>query len=170
MKLVLPSVEYKQSYLKAVEEGRDEVGATTLKKPKKDEPFEEFVKSIRSEAKGLNLPEGWVPATELWLIDNEELIGRVNIRHELTDHLLKVGGHIGYWIRPSKRKMGYGKEILKLALLEAKKLGISRILVTCDDTNIGSCKIIEANGGILENIVDNGQNHPRKKRYWITLK
>ncbi len=169
MKLLLPSVKYKQSYLKAVKEGRDEVGITILKKPKKDEPFEEFVKKLRGEAKGLNLPEGWVPATELWLIDNEEFTGRVNIRHELTDHLLKVGGHIGYWIRPSKRKMGYGKEILKLALLEAKKLGIIKVLVTCDEGNIGSCKIIEANGGILENIVDNDNDHPLKRRYWITL-
>jgi len=167
MKLVLPSVEYKQSYLKAVEEGRDEVGATTLKKPKKDEPFEEFVKSIRSEAKGLNLPEGWVPATELWLIDKNEFIGRVSIRHTLNDHLLKIGGHIGYYIRISKRKKGYGRAILKLALQKAKKLGILKVLVTCDEGNIGSRKIIEANKGILENIIEVGKKHPQKRRYWI---
>lgn len=169
MRLVIPSVQYQQDYLQAVEEGKDETEVTVLSRPKKNQPFEQFVSNKIEEAKGLHLPKGWVPATELWLIDNEEFIGRVNIRHELTDHLLKIGGHIGYWICPSKRKMGYGKEILKLALLEAKKLGISRILVTCDETNIGSCKIIEVNGGILENIVDNGQNHPRKRRYWITL-
>lgn len=169
MKLVLPSVKYKKSYLKAVEEGKDEVGVTVLRKPKENEPFEEFVKNIRSEARGLNLPEGWVPASEFWLIDNDEFIGRVSIRHTLTDHLLKIGGHIGYWIRPSKRNMGYGKKILKLALSEAKNLRILKILVTCDDTNTGSCKIIESNGGILEDIVENDKDNPPKRRYWITI-
>lgn len=169
MKLVIPSLQYKQSYLQAVDEAKDETGITILSRPKKNQSFEQFVSNKIEEAKGLHLPKGWVPATELWLIDNGEFIGRVSIRHELTDHLLKIGGHIGYWIRPSKRRMGYGKEIFKLALSEAKKMGISKVLVTCDETNIGSCKIIEANGGVLENIVDIDQKKPRKKRYWITL-
>ena len=66
--------------------------------------------------------------------------------------------------------MGYGKMILKLALAEAKKLGILKALVTFDDTNTGSCKIIEANGGILEDKVENGKDNPLKRRYWITIK
>ncbi len=168
MELVLPSVKYKQDYLVALEESEDEVGITILRKPKKDESFEEFVENIKSESKGLHLPWGWVPATELWLVNHGEFIGYVNIRHSLTEHLLRIGGHIGYWVRPSKRGMGYGKKILKLSLSEAEKLGITRLLITCDDTNIGSRKIIEENGGILENIVENGENHPPKRRYWIT--
>lgn len=116
MKLVLPSVKYKQSYLKALEEAK-----------------------------------------------------YVNIRHSLTEHLLKIGGHIGYWIRPSKRNMGYGKKILAFSLPEAKKLGISKILVTCNDNNLSSRRIIEENGGILENIVENSKDHPLKRRYWITM-
>src|SRR3989344_2195211 len=166
MKLVLPSIKYKSDYSKALEESKDEVGVTILRKPKEGESFEEFVKKIKSESKGLNLPESWVPATELWLADNNVFIGYVNIRHSLTEHLLNIGGHIGYWIRPSKRHMGYGKKLLALSLLEAKKLGISKVLVTCDDTNIGSRRIIEDNGGILENIVENGKDHPLKRRYW----
>lgn len=169
MQLVLPSIKYNQSYLDALEESKDEVGVTILRKPKEGEPFEEFIKNIQSESKGLHLPEGWVPATELWLIDNEVFIGYVSIRHSLTDHLLKIGGHIGYWIRPSKRNMGYGKKILGLSLSEAKNLGISKVLITCDDTNIGSRRIIEDNGGILENIVENGKNYHLKRRYWIVL-
>lgn len=169
MKLVLPSVKYKHSYLRALEESKDEVQDTILRKPTEDESFEKFIENIKSESKGLHLPEGFVPATELWLIDNDEFIGRVSIRHSLTDHLLKIGGHIGYWIRPSKRNKGYGKKILEFSLPEAKKLGISKILITCDDTNIGSRKVIETNGGILENIVENGKDYPLKRRYWITL-
>lgn len=168
MQLIIPSINYEKSYLKAIDEARDETGTTLLSRPMKNQAFEDFVQQKKEEAQGLHLPLGWVPATELWLIDGGEFIGWVNIRHTLTDSLLQVGGHIGYWIRPSKRNLGYGKEILRLALPEAEKLGITKILLTCDDTNIGSQKIIEANGGILENIVDTSKGHPKKRRYWIT--
>lgn len=169
MKLTLPSAKYKHSYLQAVEEGKGESGITVLRKPRKDESFEEFVTNINNEAKGFNLPKGWVPATEFWLIDRNEFIGRVSIRHTLNDNLLRIGGHIGYYIRISKRNQGYGKIILQLALQKAKKLGILKVLVTCDKGNIGSQKIIEANGGVLENIVEVGEKYPKKRRYWIRI-
>ncbi len=169
MKLVAPTTVYKQSYIQAVEESKNENGITVIAKPQENQSFEEFVKNKIGQAIGLNLPQGYVTSTELWLIDKDQFIGTANIRHSLTPHLHKVGGHIGYWIRPTKRKMGYGQNILKLALAEAKKLGINPVLVTCDDTNTGSRRIIEANGGVLENIVDNGQDNPRKRRYWINV-
>ncbi|MCR4306172.1 MAG: GNAT family N-acetyltransferase [Candidatus Daviesbacteria bacterium] len=169
MKLVLPAVKYQKSYLEALEEAESEAGPVVLAKPELNQSFEEFVKRKIEEAKGLHLPEGFVPATELWLVDKDEFIGRASIRHQLTENLLKIGGHIGYYIRPSKRKMGYGRMILKLALKKTKKLGFPRALVTCDATNTGSCKIIEANGGILENMVENGKDNPLKKRYWIEI-
>lgn len=170
MKLVLPSIKYQKSYLEALEEGEGEISRTLLSKPKDDETFERFVKNLRDQAKGLNLPEGFVPATELWFVDNNEFIGRVSIRHSLTEHLLKIGGHIGYYIRISKRRKGYGKIMLKMALQKAKKLGLKKALVTCDITNSASAKIIESNNGILENIVEVGENLPQKRRYWITIK
>lgn len=169
MELVPPSIKYKQSYLTALQEGKNETGPTIPPKPKVGQSFAEFVKNKIEESEGLHLPKGWVPATELWFVDKNEFIGSVNIRHLLTSHLLQIGGHIGYWIRPTKRKLGYGKKILKLALAEAKNLSIKKVLVTCDNTNIGSQKIIEKNGGILENIVDNGRDNPKKRRYWIIL-
>lgn len=169
MQLVYPTTQYQLSYLEALEESKDEINDTILRKPDENQSFEAFVTQLNEEAEGKHLPEDWVPATEFWLIDNNEFIGRVNIRHTLTDHLLKIGGHIGYWIRPSKRKMGYGKKILQLSLGEAKKLGLKKVLVTCDNTNIGSQKIIEANGGILENIITIDEAHPKTRRYWISL-
>lgn len=167
MQLVLPSLEYKDQYLQALNEVEEETNDTHLDRPGMGQSFEEFVQLSNDHAKGVNLPEGYVPATTFWLIDNNEFIGRVQIRHALTEHLVKRGGHIGYYIRPSKRKMGYGKKILELALLEAKKLGLSKVLITCDDNNIGSQKIIEANGGILENVIDFVQDGPKTRRYWI---
>lgn len=169
VKLIKPDRLYCQSYLQAAKESKDEKGSTGLRKPDSNITFIEFVKRIKKEAVGEYLPGGYVPATELWLIDDNNFIGRVSIRHTLNDKLLKTGGHIGYWIRPSKRGLGYGKQILKLALSEAKKLGISKVLITCDDTNIASGKIIEANGGILENKVPGDKNQQLKRRYWINL-
>ncbi len=99
---------------------------------------------------GLHPPE-LVPETWLWLVDGDEYIGRASIRHELNDELLLVAGHIGYEIRPTKRRQGYGTQILALALERAREMGIYKVLVTCDTDNFGSRKIIEANGGKLEN-------------------
>lgn len=169
MQLVSPTTTYQAMYLQALKEGKNETQNTRLEPPRAKETFADFVQRLNDYAKGLQLPEGWVPSTELWLIDNDEFIGRVSVRHILNDYLLKVSGHIGYYIRPTKRNLGYGKKILELALEEAKKLGIPKVLVTCDESNIGSQKIIEANGGILENTIETEKDKPRTKRYWIEL-
>lgn len=131
--------------------------------------FQSYVTHLTDESKGEHLPRGYVTATTYWLVANEKVLGRVNIRHRLTELLLREGGHIGYDIRPSKRNQGYGKKILALALSKAKVLGITKALVTCDETNLASKRVIEANGGVLENSVSMGSSKPRKLRYWITL-
>ncbi len=175
--LQLPSEEYKDSFLEALaeyqytplEESVDRLDLYNLKVDYLQQDFGTFVAKLRSQAHGENLPEGYVPMTQYWLIDNGEFVGRVDIRHRLTDFLLREGGHIGYDIRPSKRNQGYGKKILELALPKTKELGIEKALITCDDTNIGSQKIIKANNGILENIVPVGEGKPGKMRFWIVL-
>jgi predicted acetyltransferase len=123
---------------------------------------------IKDRKDRTKLEEGRVPMSEFWLVDGNKFIGWVKIRHELNKELLKQGGHIGYAIRPSERKKGNGTKILKLALIFAKQLGLSRVLVTCDDDNLGSAKIIENNGGVLENTIEN--EGKLKRRYWIDIK
>jgi len=118
-----------------------------------------------AQEKGLGLPTGWVPETSLWLIDEGEFVGSVSIRHRLTEKLLQEGGYIGYSIRPSKRKMGYGTKALELAIPVARQLGIEKILVTCNDENLASRKIIEKNGGVLEDVRE--VSGVIKRRYWI---
>ena len=169
MRLVLPSLKYQTQYLQALEETEGETRETGLNKPDDNQTFEEFVQMWRDHAKGKNLRKGRVPATMYWLIDKGEVIGRVHIRHELNEFLLNYGGHIGYYIKPSKRRMGYGKKILELALDKARKMGISHVLLTCDEDNIRSQKVIESCRGILENIAEQEQGKPRKMRYWINL-
>ena len=114
--------------------------------------------------------DGKVPDSVYFLLDDEKnrLLGAVNIRHYLNDYLLKYGGHIGDGIRPSERRKGYATKIIALALEECKKLGIKRVLLVCDKTNIGSAKSIINNGGVLENeFID--ENNNVNQRYWIEL-
>ena len=114
--------------------------------------------------------DGKVPDSVFFLLDVERdiLLGAVNIRHCLNDYLLQYAGHIGDGIRPSERRKGYATEMIRLSLIECKKLGINRVLMVCDKTNIGSARSIIKNGGVLENefVDDQGKT---KQRYWINL-
>lgn len=149
MELVLPSEKYKESYIEAAKEflaegsGFGEVANNELLSG----DFDSFISSAEKKREERKRNKGWVPETMYWLIDNDEYIGHVNIRHELSEYLKTSGGHIGYKIRPSKRKMGYGSKILELALPKAKELGIDPALLTCNIENEASRKIIEKNGG-----------------------
>ena len=113
--------------------------------------------------------QGLVPCTQFWIIDNNgEYCGRVSFRHALNEKLAHHGGHIGYDIIPSKRGKHYATIALGLCLKEAKKMGLEKVLLTCDDDNVASAKTIEKNGGVLQDKVpqDNGVI---TRRYWITL-
>lgn len=111
-----------------------------------------------------------VPDSTYFCLDEESniIVGSVNIRHYLNEHLLNVGGHIGYGIRPSLRKKGYGSAMLNLALNECKNLGIDKVLLVCDKNNIASAKTITNNGGMLENEVE--EKGKCMQRYWISIK
>ena len=113
---------------------------------------------------------GKVPDSVFFLLDEEKdrLLGAVNIRHYLNDYLLREGGHIGDGIRPSERRKGYAAKMIGLALNECKRLGIDKVLITCNKDNIGSAKSIINNGGILENEIVN-EDGELEQRYWITL-
>ena len=111
--------------------------------------------------------DGRVPDSTFFCLDMDRdiFVGAVNIRHYLTEELLLNGGHIGDGIRPSERRKGYATAMIGLALLEAKRLGIQRVLMVCDKDNIASAKSILNNGGVLENeiLVDGVM----EQRYWI---
>jgi len=100
--------------------------------------------------------------------DDNKIVGMINIRHTLNDYLLQFGGHIGYSVRKSERRKGYAKEMLRLALVKCKELGIDKVLITCNKENIASAKTITGNGGVLENEV---QEQDRiTQRYWIDIR
>ena len=134
----------------------------------KDMDFTTYVTSLNDESLGKGIPENWVPASTYFLLDdNEQICGAVNIRHRLTDNLRIEGGHAGYGIKPSARNKGYGTEILRLALEKVRELGITEVLITCDKENIGSAKVIQNNGGILDSEVE--KDNTLFQRYWINF-
>lgn len=116
------------------------------------------------------VPEGHVHMDLYWITDGDEVVGFVSLRHELDDWLRQFGGNIGSSVRPTRRRQGYARTGLALALDRARELGLERVMVSCDDENPGSYRTIEGAGGVLENIVDaTTQGHPRLRRYWIEL-
>lgn len=165
MKLIKPTQEYEKSWKEALQEFEEEKKDGFWNVPEKPTSITEYMQRTDDHTNGINIPDNWMPATTYWLIDNEEFVGHVNIRHKLVDWSRKIGGHIGFAIRKSARKKDYGSKILKLALEKAKERGLEKVLVTCDDTNIGSRKIIEKNKGQLQDIID--VDAVAVRRYWI---
>lgn len=151
MKLVRPSSEYADSFAEALAEfEKADIGGFWLAGGiLKDRGVDAYISATAEHEKGVNLPEGWVPNSTFWLIDDYTFIGHGNIRHCLNDWLEKRGGHIGYSVRPSMHRKGYGTAMLQLLCDEATRLGIKDVLVTCSAHNPASKKIIERNGGKL---------------------
>ena len=115
------------------------------------------------------VPKGLVPSsTYLGLREKDNyIVGMIDIRHYLNEYLTQVGGHIGYGVRKTERNKGYAKQMLKLALEKCKELKIKKVLITCDEDNIASEKVILSANAKLEDIRNvDGEN---KKRFWIDL-
>ncbi|MGN6723376.1 MAG: GNAT family N-acetyltransferase [Marmoricola sp.] len=104
-----------------------------------------------------------VPSDHWWIMDGTAIVGFIAIRHRLNENLRKRGGHIGYSIRPSRRREGHALRAVALALLRCRELGIERVLITCDDDNIASARTIESNGGVLQDVVEG------VRRYWVEV-
>jgi predicted acetyltransferase len=129
-------------------------------------PWHAYLQRLDDYRHRVNLPHDRVPATFLVAVVGTELIGRISIRHRLTDYLTNFGGHIGYGVRPEYRRRGFASEMLKQGLIIARAEGIDRVLITCDDTNVASANIIERHGGVLEDVRADPDGPP-KRRYWI---
>jgi predicted acetyltransferase len=173
-RLIAPDVHYRESYLEALKEGLSEpASAEELRLIKTD--FDGWVKWCNDISRLVTMPDGKkiprVPGKDFWLVEGDKFLARLSLRLEINEYLLKRGGHIGYSVRESERRKGYGALMLKLALPEARKAGLDKVLITCNDENIGSRKIIEGAGGVLqdktkmkfagEDIIE--------RRYWVTL-
>ncbi|MGZ4652197.1 GNAT family N-acetyltransferase [Oryzihumus sp.] len=167
--LVRPHVRYHRSFLDTAREleaegngGFLDLGRHPLETLEGEAGFAAYVHELLAKA----LPEtprpaDHVPDTVLWVVDGEQMLGRVSIRHSLTPFLLEVGGHIGYAVRPSARRRGHASAALRLALAVAHDLGIDPALLTCDEDNTASRLVIERAGGRLDDV------RAGKRRYWL---
>lgn len=166
--LVAPSTDLYDSWLAAEEdfgdEHRDGSGAFDGREPVARSSYDLMVAQRLAQGDPATpMPEGRVHCTYLWIVEDAELVGYLAVRHALTPFLLEEGGHIGYSVRPSRRREGHATRALARSLPIAASLGIDRVLVTCDEDNDGSRRTIEKNGGVLEDV------RRGKRRYWISV-
>lgn len=162
--LVEPSMEYKKSfekYVLAYKKAKDNYYFNKYKKAL--ENFDEYIRDLHNYSKGMDLQPGEVATSTLWLIDNDEVVGVVRIRHQEVEY----AGHIGYDISPSYRNKGYGVRILELSLEKAAKIGIKKAIVNCKIDNIASKKIIEKNNGELLGIIFDEEEKEHLYKYSI---
>jgi predicted acetyltransferase len=173
VKLEQPDVKYKTSFIAAVRESQAaNNGARDILRLDPNNLKNDFASYVQGQLRlddPTHLEPGKVLDSEFWLVDNLEFIGRVALRHELHERLRLHGGHIGYEIRPSQQRKGYGTLILKLVLEKAQEIKLERVLITCDVENLGSRRVIEANGGELEGEFQLDFYEKPIRRYWINL-
>jgi len=129
--------------------------------------FEALLAQLAGCDRGIGIPEGFVPHSTFWLVDDGEVVGVSNLRHRLTDSLRIEGGHIGYGVRPSARGRGHGTRILALTLPEAAKLGIAQALLTCAKANLASGAVIRANGGVFQDEAFLESRGEVVQRWWV---
>lgn len=174
IKLIKPNKEYYNEYKDMMDEWNMEGSRITPwplhLKYHTEEYFEEMLARVEEVERGENL-DGYAASTTYWLYEDEnnKILGASNLRHYLTERGLKYWGHIGYGIRPSERRKGYATELLILTLNEAMKKGINKVLLGAYTGNIGSWKVMEKCGGILDSIVIEEETGLPIKKYWITL-
>ena len=116
MYLVKPAPEFEQSFKDGLEEISDplEKEAWVYLGPDYPDyfkiPFEEYSQRLRRFEH--SPPQHFVKGSTYWAIDEGQVIGRIGIRHELNDFLRTIGGHIGYIVRPSRRRKGVATKML----------------------------------------------------------
>jgi predicted acetyltransferase len=168
-KLVEPTLEMEKEYNDYIDEweqlGESIIPAASIRN---NFNYKYLIEKWREQKTNKVYEQGFVPASIYFLVDeNKKIYGSLHIRHELNDYLLNYGGHIGYGIRPSQRRKGYATQMLSLSLTTAEKLGIKKVLVTCNKNNTSSSKTILNNGGVLENeVIKDGEI---TQRYWIEI-
>ena len=129
-------------------------------------PWRTYLKEQEDHRQGRNLPARHVPGTFLVAEVASEIVGRTSFRFRLNDFLAERGGHVGYGVLPQHRRRGYATEILRQSLIIVRAAGVGRVLVTCDQNNVGSRTVIESCGGVLDSIVT-VDGKPPALRFWI---
>jgi predicted acetyltransferase len=158
-RLATPTTEVRDSFVAAARDLRDEGWLPEFPVDRVALDFDGYVRRVRAET------HSWgVPITTLWYVDGPAYLGTTIVRHRLTPELTRRGGHIGYHIAPRQRGQGHATAMLAATIAYCRDtLGLTRLLLTCAESNTASRQVIESNGGALENVLDG------EHRYWIEV-
>lgn len=168
-----PDIRYRDSFVAALREGLhlDPLPEEDIQLAARD--FDGWLARRNDLTRLVVLPSGErvkkLPQRDFWLVEGENFLGTISLRSQLNEHLLKRGGNIGYAVRKSARRKGYGRLMLGLLLDKARAEGLAKVLITCHDENEGSIRIIEGAGGVLQDKVEIEGLPLAERRYWITL-
>ncbi|MDJ0634758.1 MAG: GNAT family N-acetyltransferase [Xenococcaceae cyanobacterium MO_188.B29] len=173
LQLIEPTPALQSEFISMVREFQ-EVGETRIHDrdllPLIQENFLAYLHQLENNSKGIKLKPGFVPATTFWLVNqSDRILGESRLRHRLTPMLEDRGGHIGYMVRPTERSKGYGTKLLAMTLEKAQQIGLNRVLVTCNEDNLASARVIQKNGGSLASESISEQTGRIISRYSIAL-
>ncbi|MBJ7987955.1 GNAT family N-acetyltransferase [Bacillus cereus] len=172
IELILPSLEFEQEiidYKKEFPYSPNGInGSSTLAFKNSVTDWIDYLETLTARE---TLPANRVPSVQYIAVkkSDKSIVGMISVRLELNDYLLNYAGHIGYSVKPSERRKGYGSKMLALALIEAKKRNLNKVLVTCADDNEASAGVIENNNGLLEDKRLEPDDRELLRRYWIAL-
>jgi len=167
VELVRPIEKYENSYRAYIAElGDEERYPFPMDFDHRD--FPSLLHRLSDFENGRNLPEGFVPSSTYWLVENGELVGVSNLRHFLNERIINAGGHIGLGIRPQARGRGLGILLLSLTIAEARKKGIGELHIHCHKHNTASAKMIIANGGVLISEIQDAGSAGLIQRYIVS--
>ena len=175
--LVKPTITHKQQVKEMMEETKKYdannpdiwAGYSSMQEY---ENYEDWLQKLENDLDFENIKPGRVPASTYFLLrkTDNKILGIINIRYYLNEYLQNYGGHIGYSIRATERRKGYGHKQLILGLEKSLEIPINRVLITCRENNGGSAKTIESCGGIYEDTRFSKEENDNFKRYWIEIK
>lgn len=164
--LVLPSRKHVQSYRAYIRElGDEERYPFPLEFDHTD--FGALLQRLQDFKNGTRIPEGFVPSSTFWLVDETELIGVSNLRHFLNEKIRHCGGHIGLGIRPSYRGRGFSNILMALTIEQGRKRGIDELYIHCHKDNHASARMIMNNGGVLDTEIADGKPAKIVQRYLV---
>jgi predicted acetyltransferase len=157
-RLVLPTVAVRESFLEGERDLSREAGMPADGFDVAENDFASYV----DERRKVGFRWG-VPYTTFWYVSGEHYIGTLILRHRLTPELAEVGGHVGYHVVPRWRRQGHATRMLVAGLVECRRLGLSRVLLTCASDNEPSRRVILAGGGVPDG------SSRGEDRFWIDL-
>lgn len=172
----IPSLERKNEIIEYLDEfvkyGSDINGSGSLDKIYYGYTFEEALdRCLKMEDEEYAKSVGRCQSRTFLLIreNDNKIVGTINVRWNLNEAMLRFGGHIGYGIRPTERRKGYNKINLYLGMLEAKKVGLEKVMLDCDVNNLGSDKTLKALGGKLERTEVDPSDGILTNVYWFNV-